>query len=161
MCEDILALDSAAGDGTYWIDPDGTGGVRPFQVWCDMTGGGWVRVDELSQFPFAVHTEAAYTQSYVYSLSDAQINAIRAASAQARQAYQCQTLGVGAAYAVTPWTGSAVNYAACWDPGNAAHRSSTGTETAIARVPFRSWSSGDCGDVTEACQHNVGHAFFK
>lgn len=161
MCEDILALDSAAGDGTYWIDPDGTGGVRPFQVWCDMTGGGWVRVDELSNFPFGIHTEGAYAQAYLYSLSVAQINAIKAASAQARQAYQCQTLGVGSAYNVTGWDGSNNTLAACWDPANASYRSSSGTEATLARIPLRSWNSGDCGDVTEACQHNVGHAFFK
>jgi formylglycine-generating enzyme required for sulfatase activity len=39
-CLDILEGGYATGDGTYWIDPDGTGA---FEVYCDMTtdGGGW------------------------------------------------------------------------------------------------------------------------
>lgn len=44
-CKTILAANSSAGDGTYWIDPDGNGtGLRPFEVWCDMSGGGWTKV---------------------------------------------------------------------------------------------------------------------
>jgi hypothetical protein len=33
----------SSGDGLYWIDPDGSGGVSPFQTYFDMTteGGGW------------------------------------------------------------------------------------------------------------------------
>ena len=38
--DQILADGNSTGDGSYWIDPDGTGA---FQVSCDMTtdGGGW------------------------------------------------------------------------------------------------------------------------
>jgi len=33
-------------DGVYWIDPDGIGGISPFEVNCDMTrdGGGWTEI---------------------------------------------------------------------------------------------------------------------
>ncbi len=37
------SLVGTASDGTYYIDPDGSGPIQPFAVWCDMTrdGGGW------------------------------------------------------------------------------------------------------------------------
>jgi len=42
-CLQILNDGGSTGDGTYWIDPDGTGA---FQVDCDMTtdGGGWTGI---------------------------------------------------------------------------------------------------------------------
>ena len=45
-CMDILAKDDAATDGIYVIDPDQSGPLQPFPVFCDMTtdAGGWTLV---------------------------------------------------------------------------------------------------------------------
>jgi hypothetical protein len=145
----------------YWIDPDVGGPLRPFTVTCDMTGGGWIRVDETTHYGFGIHTEGVYSQSYEYALSAAQINAIRAVSTEAKQSWACQTIGVGAAYPVIGFLGATTTFAACWDPANTAHRSSSGTHVTFADIPFREWRSSDCGDASEACQHNVGPAFFR
>ena len=42
-CKEILASGNSHGSGTYTIDPDGSGPLEPFQVYCDMVtdGGGW------------------------------------------------------------------------------------------------------------------------
>lgn len=42
-CREILEAMPFAEDGVYTINPDGPGGVVPFDVYCDMThdGGGW------------------------------------------------------------------------------------------------------------------------
>ncbi|HRE91782.1 MAG TPA: fibrinogen-like YCDxxxxGGGW domain-containing protein, partial [Myxococcota bacterium] len=153
--------DPLSGDGVYWIDPDGSAGVRPFQVFCDMTNGGWTRVEEITHYGFGIYTEGAYAQGYRYGLTNAQIEAIRASSTQASQSWECRTLGVGNAYAVRTWRNTDLSYAACWDTGNSAFRQSSGTHTDINDLPFRWWISGDCGDATEACEHNVGHAWFR
>jgi hypothetical protein len=40
-CLDILDSDPASPDGAYTIDIDGDGSEEPFEVECDMVGGGW------------------------------------------------------------------------------------------------------------------------
>lgn len=35
-------------NGVYMIDPDGPGGVAPYEVTCDMTNGGWTKFADIS-----------------------------------------------------------------------------------------------------------------
>ncbi|MFZ4580309.1 MAG: fibrinogen-like YCDxxxxGGGW domain-containing protein [Myxococcota bacterium] len=48
-CKQILTVGPASKSGLYWLDPDGVGGVDPFQTWCEMSaaGGGWTLVFNL------------------------------------------------------------------------------------------------------------------
>ncbi|MBM4342799.1 MAG: proprotein convertase P-domain-containing protein [Deltaproteobacteria bacterium] len=163
-CKDLLAKLPSTQSGLYWIDPDGLGGVAPFQVQCDMTtsGGGWTRVDETTDFAYKIYTESAAEQPYKYNLTDAQIDAVKAKSTEGRQAWQCHTVGVGNAYNLRWWPKqTTATYAGCWATNNADEKSASGTETSFSNLPQRSWFSEDCGDNGEACQHNVDHAWFR
>ena len=47
-CSDLKKLDPTAENGTYVIDPDGEGGLPPFNVTCDMTDKNGVGVTVIS-----------------------------------------------------------------------------------------------------------------
>lgn len=44
-CKEIYDLGGTSGQGIYTIDPDGVvGGTAPFDVYCDLTNGGWTLI---------------------------------------------------------------------------------------------------------------------
>ena len=47
-CSDIKYCNLEAKSGSYVIDPDGEGGVKPFKVFCDMTDKGRIGVTVIS-----------------------------------------------------------------------------------------------------------------
>ncbi len=162
-CKSILDSGSSKGDSTYWLDPDGANGpVKPFQAFCDMKGGGWTKVTETTNYAYKVWCESACEKSYVYGLSSAQIDAIRALSNSAKQTYACETKGVGNSYNLRGWDGKLFAVStACWAANNSDHKKSSGSYTNFAVVPLKSWYSVDCGDASEGCAHNVGDAWFR
>ncbi|MCB9766124.1 MAG: hypothetical protein H6739_40485 [Alphaproteobacteria bacterium] len=66
-CDDVLADNSASADGSYYLDPDGTGTGTLFE--CDMTtdGGGWTLVlswDRENDGDSQADFEAVLTENY-------------------------------------------------------------------------------------------------
>ena len=59
-CDDVLTVRPSAGDGNYWIDPDGSGDA--FEIFCDMSseGGGWTlaaHIDDVNDPYFEAQTD--------------------------------------------------------------------------------------------------------
>ena len=84
-CKDILDRQYSTGDGTYWVDPDGT---MAFEAYCDMTSdsGGWTLVARLISgstghyLATSVGSTPLPSGTTVAKFDDSTINAISAAS---------------------------------------------------------------------------------
>ncbi len=94
-CADILDAGRSSVDGIHIIDPDGVGtGLDPFAVYCDMTtdGGGWTEIPYAADLNFQRwFTSGDYWQwlpsDFTFDLSDSEIAAIQALSAEGAQDY--------------------------------------------------------------------------
>jgi len=93
-CNDVLTRYPNSLTGNYIIDPDGSGGIDPFEVYCDMAtdGGGWTEIAYVSDLQFSQYFstgDAWYWMPFEFGfeLSDAQISAIQAVSTEGYQEY--------------------------------------------------------------------------
>jgi len=101
-CKALLVLDPNKANGTYWLDPDGTGGpVAAFQAYCEMKldGGGWTRVDYKSDLAFQNWWQNGdnwrwFASPFAFVLSTAQIQALQGVSTEGKQDYvgQCDNV---------------------------------------------------------------------
>jgi len=64
-CNEILKSGYSTGDGIYTIDPDGSGSIDPFKVYCDMTtdDGGWMLYASINDPSIAI-TPSHYQNGY-------------------------------------------------------------------------------------------------
>lgn len=58
-CLDIKNANPLSSDGTYSVDPDGSGGNPPISVTCDMTtnGGGWTKMYDYAFSPSSTYSQ--------------------------------------------------------------------------------------------------------
>ncbi len=166
-CDALHATAPGAKDGSYWIDPDGDGGLDAFQVTCDMStaGGGWTGIEETTDFAYQVWSETDSTKPYIYKLTKAQIDAVKLVSKEARQDWACKTNGViqnnTQVNWIVFWNGETGAFNQCQDPANNSVKTASGTWTALAQLPMKEWHPEDCGDGGESCQHNVGDCWMR
>jgi len=163
-CKDIFVKRPGATDGNYWIDPDGSGPVGVFQVFCDMQGGGWTRLDESTNFGNQVYSESSKYYNFTYSASTSQIEALKKVSSNAKQSWSCASKGVGSQNYYRGWDGKTYTQSGsgtCWHNNNSSIVNGKGEHTSFAQIPLKAWQSVDCGDSSEYCSYNVGPAWLK
>jgi len=172
-CLSVLQAGFSRGEGVYWFDPDGVGGMPPFTVDCDMEGGGWTMLGHNSQVRTHVdgpENPGSYSRNVVYGHTLAQIDAIKAASPMCRQhlRWECKGSGLwlmpGDGHEDYGWwhdrNGAARHYwpggtAAC-DINDATWREAGGYLEDTELLPVTRIRFGDTGGVTEEGYHTLG-----
>ena len=96
-CKRILEIGCPVTSGIYWINPNGGTNADAFEVYCDMTtdGGGWTRLKYASDLIHKNHRNGGsgadvsqwWDGTFSLTLSNQQINDIRAVSTEGKQRY--------------------------------------------------------------------------
>jgi len=85
-CSALLAAGQSS-SGVYWIDPDGTGGLAPYEAYCEQTvqGGGWIlAIANRRQTASTAAIDGVVTPSLTQSaLNDARWQFLRGSTTQA------------------------------------------------------------------------------
>jgi len=109
-CKEIVNNGCNTRDGIYWINPDGGSTENAFEVYCDISNGGWTKIeytsDLLDKKYFGSKDAWSWlTTNFSLVLTDAQINSIRAVSTEGKQTYVGKCDGV-----ITYYYNSGRNY---------------------------------------------------
>ena len=148
-CKQILDNGCNVRDGIYWINPDGGSTSNAFEVYCDMSGGGWTKIGYASDFIdkkyFGSNDAWRWlSTNFPLSLTDAQINNIRAVSTEGKQTYIGKCDGVLHYY----WDGH--DYA--WAFGFRLH---TGVETTYGQQNYAVGSTAiNINVIQDGCKTN-------
>ena len=165
------------GDSTYTIDPDGPGtGVSPFDVECDMTGGGWTVLNHNfvgGTIPNkSVEAPSELYQTLTYPQSNTQIQALMAIVTQTSQSFHknCRDSLINEDYG-SSYTrfelpnGTFVNSTqALWGGGSkrdcdfndAVNRVSSITFVDTPNIPIMAIWGGDSGSALEVSTFQIG-----
>jgi len=176
-CKQILDNTCLARDGVYWVNPDGGSTTNAFEVYCDMTGGGWTKVGYTADFIDKKYFGSGdnwrwLTSNFSLILTDTQINDIRTVSTVGKQTYvgKCDGVlhyyyddgstydwafgfrlhtGFETVYGQQNYTGITINVIQDGCSTNKTYSSDTIFEIQDKRVPVINVYSNDTGGTTE------------
>jgi len=109
-CKQIFDNACLPRDGVYWINPDGGSTSNAFEVYCDMSTGGWTKVEYANDLEDKKYFGSGdawrwLATDFTLKLTDTQINNIRAASIEGKQTYIGKCDGV-----ITYYYSAGANY---------------------------------------------------